>query len=390
MLTPKLRFPQYIDKWKSYTIKEVFDRVGKPVDVKEGQLYREIGIRSHGKGLFYKDETTMEELGNKRVFWIEPDCFIVNIVFAWERAVARTTQNEVGMIASHRFPMYKPKPEILDLDYITIFFTTKEGQKVLSLASPGGAGRNKTLGQKEFAESNIKLPSYNEQKKIASLIMTIDEIIEKSQEEVAAWEKRKKGVMQKIFSQEVRFKADDGTDFPDWEEKKLGDVVQITMGQSPDGNSYSKTPSEHILVQGNADLEHGWVKPRIWTTQVTKQASAGDLIMSVRAPAGAMGKTAYDIVIGRGVAAIKGNEFMYQLLVKMDKEGYWKKLSCGSTFESLNSNNIKNAEILLPHIDEQRKIADCLASLDEVITQAKSELEKWQELKKGLLQQLFV
>ena len=107
-----------------------------------------------------------------------------------------------------------------------------------------------------------------------------------------------------------------------WEQRKLGDVVQITMGQSPDGSTYSDEPSDYILVQGNADLQNGWVCPRVWTTQITKKADAGDLIMSVRAPAGAMGKTAYNAVIGRGVAAIKGNEFIYQLLIKMDKEGY--------------------------------------------------------------------
>ena len=95
----------------------------------------------------------------------------------------------------------------------------------------------------------------------------------------------------------------------------MSDVSQITMGQSPDGSTYSETPSDYILVQGNADLNDGWVSPRIWTTQKRKTAEAGDLIMSVRAPAGAMGKTAYDVVIGRGVAGIKGNEFLFQTLV---------------------------------------------------------------------------
>ena len=153
-----------------------------------------------------------------------------------------------------------------------------------------------------------------------------------------------------------------------WEQRKLGDIVPITMGQSPDGSTYSDKPSDYILVQGNADLQNGWVTPRIWTTQITKKADAGDLIMSVRAPAGAMGKTAYNAVIGRGVAAIKGNEFIYQLLVKMDSDGYWKTLSCGSTFESLNSNNIKNADVLIPNTDEQEKIGDYFANLDNLIT----------------------
>jgi len=162
----------------------------------------------------------------------------------------------------------------------------------------------------------------------------------------------------------IRFKG-----FSDaWEQRKLGDVVQITMGQSPDGSTYSDEPSDYILVQGNADLQNGWVCPRIWTTQITKKADAGDLIMSVRAPAGAMGKTAYNAVIGRGVAAIKGNEFIYQLLVKMDTDGFWKTLSCGSTFESLNSDNIKNAEVKIPTTAEQKKIGGLFQYLDNLIT----------------------
>lgn len=103
--------------------------------------------------------------------------------------------------------------------------------------------------------------------------------------------------------------------------------------------------------------------------------------MSVRAPAGAIGKTAYNAVIGRGVAAIKGNEFIYQLLVKIDNDGYWKALSCGSTFESLNSDNIKNAEVIVPKQKEQEAIGQYFRNLDNLITlhQRESFVEQLQE-----------
>ena len=174
-----------------------------------------------------------------------------------------------------------------------------------------------------------------------------------------------------------------------WEERKLGNTVQITMGQSPNGGTYSDVPSDYILVQGNADLRNGWVFPRVWTSQMTKQADAGDLIMSVRAPAGAMGKTAYNVVIGRGVAAIKGNEFMYQLLVKMDSGGYWKTLSCGSTFESLNSNNIKNADVFIPDIAEQEKIGKYFFNLDNLITFQETQCKVLKDFKQCMLQKMF-
>ena len=154
-----------------------------------------------------------------------------------------------------------------------------------------------------------------------------------------------------------------------WEQRKLGEICQVTMGQSPDGSTYSEVPSDYILVQGNADLKDGWVTPRIWTTQKTKTADSGDLIMSVRAPAGTMGKTSYNVVLGRGVAGIKGDEFMYQSLVKMDFDGYWKNLAVGSTFESINSEDVNGAELMVPQdIAEQYRIGECFANLDNLIT----------------------
>ena len=161
------------------------------------------------------------------------------------------------------------------------------------------------------------------------------------------------------------------------------------MGQSPDGSTYSETPKDYILVQGNSDIKDGWVEPRLWTTQVTKKADVDDLIMSVRAPAGSMGKTAYNVVIGRGVAAIKGNEFIFQSLIKKDIEGFWKKITTGSTFESLNSNDIKNSNLLVPVNEEQIKIGQYFSQLDNLITLHQRECNQLKELKKTMLKKMF-
>ncbi|MCY1151225.1 MAG: restriction endonuclease subunit S [Sphaerochaetaceae bacterium] len=174
-----------------------------------------------------------------------------------------------------------------------------------------------------------------------------------------------------------------------WEQRKLKDEVEIIMGQSPAGNTYSDIPNGHILVQGNADLKNGWVSPRIWTTQITKKADKGDLIMSVRAPAGEIGKTAFNVVLGRGVAAIKGNEFIFQTLSKMNKDSYWKKLSCGSTFESINSDNIKSAKIKISSPIEQNKIGSLFLQIDNLITLHQRKLYKLKIIKKSLLEKMF-
>ncbi|EKN66805.1 hypothetical protein BAZO_10977, partial [Schinkia azotoformans LMG 9581] len=184
---------------------------------------------------------------------------------------------------------------------------------------------------------------------------------------------------------ELRFKG--FTD--DWEQRKLGDEVRIVMGQSPNSENYTDDPNDYILVQGNADMKNGRVLPRVWTTQVTKQAEKDDLILSVRAPVGDIGKTAYDVVIGRGVAAIKGNEFIFQNLGKMKSDGYWTRYSTGSTFESINSTDIKEAIISVPAIEEQDKIGSFFKQLDDSIALHQCKLDLLKEQKKGYLQKMF-
>jgi type I restriction enzyme S subunit len=176
----------------------------------------------------------------------------------------------------------------------------------------------------------------------------------------------------------------------DWEQRELGKVVEITMGQSPNSSNYTDNPDDYILVQGNADMKDGRVVPRVWTTQVTKQAEKGDLILSVRAPVGDIGKTDYDVVLGRGVAAIKGNEFIFQSLGRMKEIGYWNRLSTGSTFESINSNDIKEAVIQVPSEAEQEQIGTFFGKLDNLITLHQRKLEKLQNLKQAYLNEMFV
>jgi type I restriction enzyme, S subunit len=169
----------------------------------------------------------------------------------------------------------------------------------------------------------------------------------------------------------------------------LGDVCVITMGQSPNSNNYTDNPKDHILVQGNADMKDGQVHPRIWTTEITKIADKGDLILSVRAPVGDIGKTSYDVVIGRGVAAIKGNEFIFQLLKRMKAVGYWTKYSTGSTFESINSLEINNAVINLPKEHEQNEVGKILSYMDHAITLHEEKKQQLKCLKSALLQKMF-
>ncbi|MBC1388657.1 restriction endonuclease subunit S, partial [Listeria innocua] len=176
--------------------------------------------------------------------------------------------------------------------------------------------------------------------------------------------------------------------FRAWEQRKLGEIAKITMGQSPDGINYTDNPKYNILVQGNADMKNGQVVPRVWTKQITKTAKKGDIILSVRAPVGEVGKTKYNVVLGRGVSGVEGNEFVFQLLSKMKLENYWGKYSAGSTFESIKSNEIKAAIASVPEKQEQMKIGTFLKQLDDTIALHQRKLDALKLLKKGFLQQM--
>lgn len=187
----------------------------------------------------------------------------------------------------------------------------------------------------------------------------------------------------------LRFKDTNGKDYPAWEQRKLEDCATIIMGQSPKSENYTNDPKDHILVQGNADLKNGQVAPRVWTTEVTKIGKVGDIILSVRAPVGEVGKTAYDVVLGRGVAAIRGNDFLLQTLLKLKECKYWGKVSAGSTFDSITSEILKSTLISMPAIEEQIKIGDFLSSVDKLITLHQRKLEALKKLKRTLLQKMF-
>ncbi len=115
--TPSRRFPEFQKRsgWAKRKVSEVLSKVSAPITVDENTIYREIGVRSHGKGIFHKEPVSGAELGEKRVFRVIENALVLNIVFAWEQAVATTSKAETGMIASHRFPMYVPREEQCDV-----------------------------------------------------------------------------------------------------------------------------------------------------------------------------------------------------------------------------------------------------------------------------------
>ena len=237
----------------------------------------------------------------------------------------------------------------------------------------------------------FKIPQLKEQEKIANLLTTVDKKITNLENTITSLENQKKGLLQQIFSQKLRFKDKNGNNYPNWEKKKLEDISNITMGQSPDSDFVNTEKIGTPFLQGNAEFTNKYPIEKYWCTKPQKIANPTDILLSVRAPVGAINIANKKFCIGRGLSAISFNcnklfgkynlEFnLFQLIKK----------SQGSTFSSINKKDISEVILFIPCLEEQTKIADFLSAFDRKLENQKAQLEHWKQIKKGLLQQMFV
>ncbi len=393
---PKLRFKGFTDDWEQRRLGEVTSHRGGTAIEKyfdENGEYKVISIGSYGLDSKYVDQSIRaksNEVTNERVVHAGELTMVLNDKTANGTIIGRSLliENDNEYVINQRTEIIKPK-ESFNAKFAYTLLNGPFRNKVKRIVQ---GGTQIYVNYSSVEKLTVPLPNMKEQQKIGSFFNQLDSLIALHQRKLDAVKKLKKAMLQKMFSgkgqkqPEIRFAG--FTD--DWEQRKLGEVVEITMGQSPDSKNYTDNPNDHILVQGNADMLDGQVYPRIWTTQVTKTADKGELILSVRAPVGDVGKTKYDVVLGRGVAGIKGNDFVYYQLTKLNESGYWRRYSTGSTFESINSKDIKNAEIMIPSSLEQQEVGKFMKNIDSFITLHQRKLEKLKNLKKSMLEMMFV
>lgn len=194
---PTCRFSDFIEDWYILPLKKVLtpytDYLPTPTDG-----YTRLGIRSHMKGTFYEYVAPSKKLGEKRLQRVKRDNFIVNIVFAWEHAIAVTTEEDEGKLVSHRFPQFSFN-EGMCPRFFHYALNDERFRHHLWLASPSGAGRNKTLRIDEMMEYELRVPEYEEQKKIADFLTALDDLIDLYEARITKLQNIKAACLQGMF-----------------------------------------------------------------------------------------------------------------------------------------------------------------------------------------------
>ena len=382
---PKLRFPSFSGGWEEKKLGDVFVKIrngfvgiATPFYVHNGVPYLQGKNIKDGQiiddGLIYVSKIFHEKQKNSQLK--EGDLLMVQSGHVGECAVV---DHQFVNGNCHAILVMTPKKEAINSNFIKNIFYSKIGLKIITKITTGNTIQHVLASDIGKIKTNI--PSLLEQQKIAEFLGATDEWIENLHTQKESFESYKKGMMQKIFSQEIRFKDDNGKNFPRWEEKKFLDVFKtISTKNYQIKNSGILASGKYKVVDQSKDLIAGFSND---DTKLLK----GKSFIVFGDHTGILKYIDFDFVVGADGTKIleardKDNlKFLYYSLQAnpINTEGYKRHYSI-----------LKDREILTPSILEQQKIAEFLTSVDKVIEAKQQQITYAEQWKKGLMQGLFV
>lgn len=400
---PKIRFKGFTDDWEQRKLVELLTKYTDEVNVPHNG-YERLGIRSHAKGTFHSYVSEGHELQTGKMYKVAADKFIVNITFGWEHAVAVTDKNDAGKLVSHRFPQYSLSENLYSKFFKYIILDGKFKHH-LWLSSPGGAGRNRVLKLNEMLEYKIKIPNVQEQQKIAEVLMNLDHLITLHQRKLDKLINVKKSMLEKMFPKqgstvpEIRFNGFTQA----WEQRKLGELVQFSKG-----NGYSKKDLEEagtpIILYGRLYTNYETVISDVDTYVCAKSGSVYSRGGEVIVPAS--GETSEDISIASVVEKpgflLGGDLNIITPPIQLDSvflaisisngkpHNDMAKMAQGKSVVHLHNSDLEKIDLLFPEHDEQARISSCIRGIDYLITLHQRKLEKLKNIKKSMLEKMFI
>lgn len=340
----------------------------------------------------FKKRVASTDISNYKI--IEPKDFAYDPMLLWDGSINRNNRIETGAV-SPAYVVFQISSVIIDSDYFLHFLKSSLTINFYKNISKGTNKRRQKAEFSDFSSGTFSFPPLPEQKKIASILTSVDEVIENTQKQIDKLQDLKKATMNELLTKGVghtKFKDSELGKIPiEWKLKTLGNVSLIVMGQSPDSKTYNDKGNGLPFFQGKADFGVRTPKVKYWCSVPSKVAPKNSILFSVRAPVGDINFSTEKCCIGRGLASIKATEveqeFLYQSLLYSKRK--FEALGQGSTFEAINGAELKGFTIRIPPVAEQKKIASILTSIDETIEDRQRKLRKTKSLKKSLMQDLL-
>lgn len=264
--------------------------------------------------------------------------------------------------------------------------------KLLKTLKSGGTVPH--IFQRDIIDFKFPITSIPEQTKIADFLSTVDEKIQNQQDKITHLENIKNGFMQKIFSRKIRFKDANGNEFPEWEEKRLKNYIEIITGYPFDSEKFIEENNNNPIIRIR-DLQNN--KISLFTTEnydLKYKVYKDDILIGMDGDFYITMWKGIEVGLNQRIMKINPkkelikNNFLYYLLIPAVK--YINDITPFTTVKHLSSKDILNLKVQIPCLKEQQKIGDFLSSFDDKIDDEKETLEHLKELKKGLLQQMFV
>jgi type I restriction enzyme S subunit len=405
-LVPKLRFKEFNDEWKIESLTKLYSNivVGFVGTISNDYCDKEIGVQFirtlNVKNGWFSNEglqfvTKEFHQRNKKSQVKNGDILIARV--GANMGLVCEIAGLVGEANSANVIIIKNQQN-LSSGFYTSYLSSTRGQK--QIQSKGAGGAQEVLNISVAKTIHVPFIPLLEQQKIASFLSTVDEKIQHLVKKKQLLEQYKKGVMQQLFSGKLRFKDENGKEYPKWEEKRLGDVGEIVSGLT-----YSPTDvnGEGVLVLRSSNVQdrrlafddNVYVKVNVGDFNPVKE---NDILICVRnGSKNLIGKNALVNKENAGVAfgafmTIYRSDFNSYLFHYFDTDSYKDEVhkNLGATINSINGSDLKKFKIPFPSKAEQQKIANYLSSIDIKIESVTTQITQTQTFKKGLLQQMFV
>lgn len=291
-----------------------------------------------------------------KYFLLEGD-FVIALDRTWISGglkVAEVTCDDLPCLLVQRVARIRAK-KTLAQGLLRQYFSGYKFERYVKLTQTATAVPH--ISPNDIKQFSLLLPPIAEQKKIAQILSTWDKAISVTEKLLANSQQQKKALMQQLLTGKKRLLDENGVRFSgEWCTCTLSEVAHIIMGSSPKSEAYNDNGLGLPLIQGNADIKCRVSCPRVYTSDITKECTPGDILLSVRAPVGTVALSQHKACIGRGISAIKSKRkmsqsFLYQWFLWFEPK--WCYLSQGSTFESINSDDIKTLKLSVPNFEEQ-------------------------------------